>query len=299
MKIGIALGSGAARGWAHFGVLKALAERDIRPDIVAGSSIGSLIGAALASCQLDSLQDWVESIDRLEVFRMLDAGFAGGVMTGKRVISKLENYFEDANIESLDTPFAAVATELYGGREIWLREGSMLAAARASSAMPGLFSPSRHKDTWLIDGGLVNPVPVSVCHAMGAEVIIAVNLNTYLHTKRRASQRGAQRRQSPDKDERSYTTKIKTFFDSWLSSDDETGDSPPDMLDVVYSSINVMQERITRSRLAGEPPFVEIRPTVDGIAFWEFDRSAEAMQAGYDAVVDADKRLTELKSFMS
>ena len=298
MKIGIALGSGAARGWAHFGVLKALAERGIHPDVVAGSSIGSLIGAALASDQLDALHAWVESIDRLEVFRLVDAGFAGGVMTGRRVISEIENHFQDTDIENLAMPFTAVATELYGGREIWLQKGSMLAAARASCAMPGLFAPSRHENNWLIDGGLVNPVPVSVCHAMGADVIIAVNLNAYLTDRRWAAPKPEQVGQSDKVRGSSYSKKIKTFFDSWLGDDNEPEDAPPDMLNVVFSSINIMQERVTRSRLAGEPPYVEIRPKLDSIAFWEFDRSAEAFQAGYDAVVHVERRLDELKSFV-
>lgn len=295
MKLGIALGSGAARGWAHFGVLRALAHRGIYPDVVAGASIGSLIGAALASGQLDALQDWVESIDRMEVLRLVDAGFAGGVMTGRRLINALEDRFDDADIETLDMPFTAVATELHMGREIWLQRGSMLSAARASCAMPGLFSPSRHDGMWLIDGGLVNPVPVSVCHAMGADLIIAVNLNAYLTASRKVAQADAS---DDEPDARSYTTKIKTFFDSWLSSDRQLDINPPDMLEVVFSSLNIMQERITRSRLAGEPPFVEIRPHVQGIAFWEFDRSQEAIQAGYDAVAHVDRRLSELKNLL-
>ena len=178
LKVGLALGSGSARGWSHIGVLRALEERGIRPTIVSGASTGSLVAASYASGQLDALESWARTLSKMDVWRLLDATFAGGgVMRGNRLMRAVGEQLSDRDIESLACEFGAVAADLHTGREIWIRKGSMLEAVRASSGLPGLFTPIRHEGRWLIDGGVVNPVPVSLCRAAGADFVIAVNLN--------------------------------------------------------------------------------------------------------------------------
>ncbi len=177
-KIGLALGSGSARGWAHIGVIRLLQEHGITPTIVSGASTGSLVGAALASGQVDELEKWVRSLTKIEVWRLLDATFSGGgLMTGNRLMRAVREQLVDQPIETLGREYGAVAADLHTGREIWIRKGSMIDAVRASSGLPGLFAPVQHEGRWLIEGGVVNPVPVSLCRALGADFIIAVNLN--------------------------------------------------------------------------------------------------------------------------
>jgi NTE family protein len=180
-RLGLALGSGSARGWSHIGIVDALAERGLRPDVIAGASVGALVGAACAAGRLGELERWVCTLTQRDVWRLVDTTFrGGGVMSGNRLMSTIAEQIGDAPIESLAMSFGAVAADLYTGEEIWLREGSFMAAVRASSGLPGLLAPTWHQQRWLIDGGVVNPVPVSLCRALGADVVIAVDLRRSL-----------------------------------------------------------------------------------------------------------------------
>jgi len=255
-KIGLALGSGSARGWAHIGVLRALEERGIRPAVVSGASTGSLVAAACASGQVDELESWVRSLTKIDVWRLMDANFGGGgVMTGSKLMRAVRDQLVDHEIEALDCQFGAVAADLYSGREVWIRNGSMLSAVRASSGLPGLFTPVQHQGRWLIDGGVVNPVPVSLCRALGADYIIAVGLN-------------------------------RRLADELVARPDEasSGNTQASMMEVMYTSIIIMQEQITRSRLVGDPPDVVIRPRLSDFSMMDFHRAAEAIDEGYAAV---------------
>jgi NTE family protein len=177
--IALVLGGGAARGWAHIGVIRELADMGIEPDMVVGTSVGSIVGGAYASGNLAQFEEWISGLGRVDIIRLLDAKMTGGgFLQGRSLMSAIKKRIGDPKIEDLDIPFACVATELGTGREVWLREGSLLDACRASIALPGMFAPSRMKeDQLLLDGGLVNPVPVSLARAMGGDVVIAVNLN--------------------------------------------------------------------------------------------------------------------------
>src|SRR6185436_4503746 len=177
--IGIALGGGAARGWAHIGVLKTLIDAGLEPDIVAGTSIGAVAGACYVTGRLQALEDFAAALTPRRVFGFLDINFAGsGLITGQRLSSRLENHLQDVTIEGLERKFVAVATELGTGHEVWLNKGSLVNALQASFALPGIFRPVKINGRWLIDGALVNPVPVSVCRALGARIVIAVNLSS-------------------------------------------------------------------------------------------------------------------------
>src|SRR3981081_4862306 len=176
-RIGLALGAGSARGWAHIGAIRALEEHGVKPDVICGTSIGALVGAVYASGQLDQLESWVTGLAWTKVVRLMDITWKGGLIRGQRLFNLFRATFQDRDISELPIPFGAIATELSSGREIWLREGKLLDVGRASIATPGLFTPVIRNGAILVDGGLVNPVPVSMCRALGADLVIAVDLS--------------------------------------------------------------------------------------------------------------------------
>ncbi len=305
MKIGLALGSGAARGWAHIGVLRALEECGIEPDVICGTSIGAVVGAAYLTDQLDELQAWAQSMGWLGMLGIIDITLRrGGLVAAERAFERFRNDRTEVTIESLPRPFAAVATDLGTGREIWLREGPLLTAVQASAAMPGLFPAVRHDGRWLVDGALVNPVPVSLCRALGADVVIAVNLNSELSPLGRPATRGGRPAAAGvaeaatvvggDATSPAFST-LTSQIASWLgrlpaqrtrflaNQIEHTAAPIPNVMEVMAGSIDIMQDRITRSRLAGEPPDVLIAPRLAHIGILEFDRAEEVVEIGYAA----------------
>jgi NTE family protein len=299
LKVGLALGSGSGRGWTHIGVLRALQERGIEPVVISGASSGSLVAAAYASRQLDQLEQWARSLTKVDVWRLLDATFrGGGVMRGNRLFRAVGDRIEDRPIESLDCEFGAVAADLYSGREIWIRTGSMLEAVRASSGMPGLFTPLYLDERWLIDGGVVNPVPVSLCRAMGADFVIAVNLNrpaSRLESHSSQSPPEARPEESPENsteaaEGRELLARWSGLLENLVSSvrrdsgPSASVPSEPGMLEVMYTTITIMQDQITRSRLVGDPPDLILRPQLSDFQMMDFHRAAEAIDIGYDAM---------------
>jgi len=292
MKIGIALGSGSARGWAHIGILRALEEMGISPDIIAGSSVGALVGAAYASGNLDTLEAWALKLDSSGIMRFLDISWTGsGLIEGDKLFDYFEETMQSFNIEDLPKSFAAVATELTTGREIWFREGSLGKAVRASLALPGLFTPAVQDEHFYIDGGLVNPVPVSLCRAMGADVVIAVNLNGRIVGKHL---RKALRADSDDETESSFMSDfLNQAITRLTQSLDRNGSlsarlrpqrKAPGMFEVIASSINIMQDRITRSRMAGDPPDIILSPKLSHLALMDFDKAETAIGEGRKSV---------------
>lgn len=285
--IGLALGSGAARGWAHLGVLRVLAREGIEPDIVCGCSIGAFVGAALAAGDLAKLSEWAESLKWQDVMSMLDVSLRGGLIKGQKLIEFFERNFVDRSFSDLDRQFACVATELQTGREVWLKEGSVSDAVRASIALPGLFTPVVRDGRLLVDGGLVNPVPVSLCRAMGADVVIAVDLGSDMVGK-------AWRPASDEGGEESFgwtdwlLSRLRLPLGGVVGSRNgqRSGDvqDVPSLLTVLASSINIMQVRIARSRLAGEPADVQISPRLGHLGPLDFHRAREAILEGEAAV---------------
>jgi NTE family protein len=277
--IGLALGSGAARGWAHIGVIEALEKEGIRPDVVCGCSIGALVGAAYVSGKVEELGGWVSSLEWHDVVGMLDLSFRGGLIRGEKVLAHCAQHFFADDFKRIDRPFACVATELASGREVWLREGRLADAVRASIALPGLFSPVERNGRVLVDGGLVNPVPVSLCRALGADIVIAVELGSGLvgrvHGKALAK--------AIQPAEEGIAGKLLGKLGIGNGAANES-DGLPSLTDVVASSINIMQMRIARSRLAGEPADVLISPRVAQLEMMEFHRAKEAIDEGRDAV---------------
>ncbi|MDH5544211.1 MAG: patatin-like phospholipase RssA [Gammaproteobacteria bacterium] len=291
-RIGLALGSGSARGWSHIGVIRELQDMGIEPEIVCGTSIGSLVGAALVKGDLDRLERWAQQLTKSSLIKFLDLSLltGGGFIEGNKLFEFLSQHLGDIAIEELEKPFAAVACNLGTGQEVWFQKGSLFDAVRASSALPGLFTPVQYQDTWLVDGGLVNPVPISVCRALGAEKIIAVNLNGDIvgkHMPRKNNIPNLPSSIDHDKETGMLQQWMKSLRDRanhMVNNHFDEHTEAPGLFDVMAGSINIMQDRITRSRMAGDPPDVIISPRLSHLGLMEFDRVDEAVEAGRKAV---------------
>jgi NTE family protein len=287
-RIGLALGSGSARGWAHIGVIRALEAAGLAPDIVCGTSIGALVGAAYAAGAVERLEPWVRSLTWQSVMGLLDVRVTGGLIEGHRLVEFFRARFEDRGIGQLGKAFGCVATELATGHEVWLREGPVIEAVRASIALPGLLTPAVREGRLLVDGGLVNPVPVSLCRAMGAEVVIAVDLNWDLIGRRHKIADDAAVADG------SGAGLLEALLAKFRGGGAAGATDTPSMLDVLTTSLNIMQVRITQSRLAGEPADVMIRPRLSGIAAMDYHRGAAAIAEGERAATQAVPAIADL-----
>ncbi|HHH35827.1 MAG TPA: patatin [Gammaproteobacteria bacterium] len=294
-RIGLALGSGSSRGWAHIGIIRELAACGIRPHVICGCSIGAIVGASHAAGRLDRLEAWVRTLSRRELARFFELDFTlSGFVDADRFRDFLRQHVcdDDLLIESLPLPFATVSTQLETGREIWFTEGPVMHAVIASIALPGLFPPVRHLGHWLVDGGLVNPVPVSLCHALGAEVVIAVNLNGDIVGKhfRPPPAEGRSRNQKGMLE--SFMDTIKEYSPGLLGNG--RAESPPSLFEAIAGAVNITQDRITRSRMAGDPPEILLNPRLSHIGLLEFHRAAEAIDEGRACVRRARHAIDQL-----
>lgn len=304
--IGIALGSGAARGWAHIGVIQALAEYGIHPNIVCGTSAGALVGGAYVAGHMDDLEQWLRSLSPASVAKYFDLSLtSGGLIAGKKIINFFCKRYGDFVIESLPIRYAAVATELATGHEIWFKTGSMFDAIRASISVPGIFEPFHSNGRWFIDGGIVNPVPVSVCRALGADIVIAVNLSNisksrpFNHSQAKLS--GHPISDEPVSDETSnlparLAQDFKERVNNVLSQIWGGDNNKPGLFYVLNNSAHFMQERITRSRLACDPPDIILAPQIRDIGFMDFHRAAEAIDIGKRCVQKEEQEIRQLIS---
>ena len=288
-KLGLALGSGSARGWAHIGVIQCLQEAGIPIDIVCGTSIGALVGGALAGNFMDGLEKMVRSLTWSDIIGFMGLLFPrSGFIEGDKITNHFRKNFSDASIEELAIPFAAMATDIMAEREIWLQEGSLMDAVRASISMPGIFTPCKYKDYVLVDGGLVNPVPVSLCRAMGADVVIAVNLNSDLIGLPRYINRGKQKNKkskSGKKEPGKFTSFLnKNFLPAGKRLQQKVLEEDHSIFNVIAASVNIMQDRMTKQRLAGDPPDMLISPLLAEIGLLEFNRAAEVIAEGHRAM---------------
>lgn len=301
--IGLALGGGVARGWAHIGVVQAMHRAQIEPDIIAGSSIGALVGAAYLTKNLDVLEEWARGLNKRRLLHYLDVTWGGGgFLGGARLNKLLVKYFGQSKIEDLDRKFIAVTAELATAHEIWLQRGELVEAIKASYALPGVFSPIKIDGRWLIDGALVNPVPVSVCRAMGARLVIAVGLQTDAFGKGVLDEGSQFAEGGDDKSERQTSTaetlaaSPKHLFMRQLFG---AGPKTPRVGTVMLAALNIVMDRLGRSRMAGDPPDVLVAPRVGHISLIDFDRAAEAIAIGEEAFAEALPRIREAMSILS
>lgn len=293
-KIGIALGGGAARGWAHIGVMKALAKAGFAPEIVGGTSIGAVVGGCYSAGKLEELEAFARELSKRRMFGLMDLNFAGsGLINGNRLAQLLERGLKDLEIEGLEKRFIAIATELGTGHEIWLTKGDLVRAMRASYALPGIFKPVQVHGRWLMDGAVVNPVPVSVCRAFGARLVIAINLNTDVFG------RGTVVRSHDGLSEREAATgeasqgdggrAVKKLVRRQLMG---AAGGPPGISAVMMDAFNIVQDRIARSRLAGDPPDITVQPSLAHVGLFDFHRADEAIAIGEEAM---ERQMGELE----
>jgi NTE family protein len=282
--IGLALGGGAARGFAHIGILKTLLAHGIVPNVVVGTSIGAVVGGAFAAGQLDTLEQWARGLQMRNILSYLDIRLNGsGLIGGEKLASQLEASIGNTLIEDLPCKFATVATEVRTGHEIWLTHGRVVDAMRASYALPGIFAPVLIGDRWLVDGALVNPVPVSAARALGAEIVIAANLSSDVFTHSTTIYaHGALSAPADASAEQPPRRRFGKFFSPERTVKREFfgGGGRPGISSVMVDAFNIMQDRITRARLAGDPPDLLISPRVGQIGWFDFHRAADLIEFG-------------------
>ncbi|WP_425418519.1 patatin-like phospholipase family protein [Oricola indica] len=283
--IALALGGGAARGWAHIGVLHALDEVGIKIDMIAGTSIGALVGGCYLAGKLDELEKFARSLSRRRMLGLLDIQFAGsGLFGGMRLNREMESHMRDIQIEDLPKPFVAVATEIATGHEIWLTHGDLIVAMRASYSLPGIFEPVECNGKVLVDGALVNPVPVSVCRAHEQPRVVAVNLNYDIFGRSGVVKHGVPR---AEMNVRATEDTPRTSHKKLPAQTVRLGISG-----VMVESYNIIQDRISRARLAGDPPDYALHPRLSEIGMADFHRASEAIDQGYEATIS---RLHDLR----
>jgi NTE family protein len=296
--IGLALGGGAARGFAHIGIVRTLVAHGIVPNVVVGTSIGAVVGGAYAAGHLDTLEEWARSLQPRNILGYLDIRLNGsGLIGGDKLAAQLEAAIGPTLIEDLPLKFATVATEVRTGHEIWLTHGRMVDAMRASYALPGIFSPVLIGDRWLVDGAMVNPVPVSAARALGAEIVIAANLSSDVFThsttiySHGATAEAPEALVEPAPPKRGFgrlfsaeRTMKREFFG---------GGGRPGISSVMVDAFNIMQDRITRARLAGDPPDLLISPRVGQIGWFDFHRASDLIAFGARAAERAIDSIQE------
>nr|WP_245422354.1 patatin-like phospholipase family protein [Alsobacter soli] len=288
-RIGLALGGGAARGWAHIGAIRALERAGYAPEVVVGTSIGAVVGGCYAAGKLDELEKFARSLTKSRVLWLMDFHIGSGLISGDRLKRLLERDIGDLLIEDVSPRFAAVATELRTGHEIWLTRGRLVEALQASYALPGIFDPVRLGGRWLFDGALVNPVPVTTTRALSAELVIAVNLNADL-VGRGALIPDHGGGAEPQAEEEMAETIAEGLFSpvmgaaSRLKRIVRRSAGAPGLATVMVDAFNITQDRIARSRLAGDPPDIHVKPRLGRVGLFDFHRAEEAITLGEDAM---------------
>jgi NTE family protein len=300
-RIGLALGSGAARGWAHVGVIHALEERGIHADCVAGTSIGALVGAAYAARKMDELEGEILRLDWKRVLYFFsDPSFhRSGLVDGKKIADFLRNHAAGLDMESLPTPLHVVATDLHTGKEVCLTSGDIINALRASIAIPGVFTPVEMNGMVLVDGGLVNPLPVGVARKMEADFVIAVDVGRAAMSPITPPALQADETGSNSEKEVSGSAAGVQLLKSLADLIDTLDIAPlaalrrrtqkmplPHIFEVLMASITIMEMEITETRLKTEPADLLIRPSLGHIGFFEFNKAEEAVAEGYRAATD-------------
>jgi NTE family protein len=281
--VGLVLGCGSSRGWAHIGAIEALEDAKIPIDLIVGCSIGSYVGAIYASGSIKSLRDFVLKMDGKKVFSYFDIVLPrSGLLDGTKKLRELFSIHTDVqNFSELKIPVMMVATDLETGRKVVLKSGNILDALRASMSTPGLFAPARVKDRWLVDGGLVDPVPVSVARAMGADIDIAVDLSSGIISKQKRKKQKLRSEKTPVKQEEKKTELTKKLSEYYENAELSFKTKINDLFNKEASSINIMQDRITRINLAVTPPDVLIQPHLGELKMLDFDQVEHTIEEGY------------------
>jgi NTE family protein len=292
--ISLALGGGAARGWAHIGVLRALDEAGVQIDMIAGTSIGALVGGCYLAGKLDELEEFARSLTKRRIFGLLDFHLGGnGLFGGMRLTARMQEHLEGVTFDDLSKPFVCVAAEIRTGHEIWLSSGSLITAMRASYALPGVFEPVVCNKRVLVDGALVNPVPVSVCRANEQPLVVAVNLHYDIFG------RAAVIKHSADMPIVAREPESGALAPIVIDKGPSDREARLGITGVMVEAFNIIQDRISRARLAGDPPDMSLQPKLGHIGLTEFHRADEAIRLGYEAVRGQLAELERLQTVLA
>jgi len=291
-QVGLVLGGGGARGWAHIGVLHALDRIGFKPDVVCGTSIGGLVGGVWLADHLGTLEAWARDLNRGRILRMIDWRLTGGgLMGGQALLRDMEEAFGGIRIEDLDRPFGCVATDLVTGHEVWIRRGGLIEALRATISLPGLFTPMPWRGRWLVDGAIVNPVPVTLARSLGAQLVVAVDLHMDYIGKARIAGTTYPRAMGFDLEDE--LGRDHGLLRGLMGMVFRREPDAPSLFGVMVGAYNIIQDRLTRARLAGDPPDVSIQPKLAQIGLLEFDRADDAIAEGEAAVERALPQIEE------
>lgn len=312
--VGLVLGAGASKGWAHIGIIEALVEANIPIDFIAGSSVGAYVGAIYAGGGLDRLKEFLLKMDGKKIFSYVDVAISrSGLLNGTKRVNELFSMHTDAvTFADLSIPLVMVATDIERGRKVILKDGPIIDALRATMSYPGLFSPVMVDGKWLIDGAVVDPVPVGIARAMGADVIIAVDLNARIVSHHRgglSSEKNKKdgslfvRQTSKEELKRhpiinkisAYLGNIENLFKDKNNSLQQEVASTPEIIETVMAAIGIMEERITRMNLTVDRPDILIQPRLGEMKMMNFDQVAHAIEEGYTG---AQEKLEDILSIL-
>ncbi len=291
-KVGIVLGSGSARGWAHIGVLKALEENKIPIDLITGTSIGALVGAVYASGNIIDFEAFVKNISWKTMISYIDISIPfNGLLSGKKVFKLFSDYFEEKTFKSLKIPFKCVATNILNGEEVVIDSGKISSAIRSSISIPGIFTPSKHKGNYLVDGGLSNPLPINIIKNMGADLVIAVNLNKYIGD-RKETEKFISKEKKDQRSKKEIFSKLEKKYFKKTSLKDSFSKTP-NIFNVIDNTIHIIEKKVTDTNLLKHKPDFLIEPELGDYKIFDFDRGIESIEEGYAKTI---KIIPEIKS---
>jgi len=279
--VSLILGSGGARGYAHVGVIEWLLDNHYEIRSIAGSSMGALVGGIYAAGELDTFKQWILALRRTDVLRFLDFSFSSeGLFKGERIISVLKELVGEHEIEELPINFTAVATDIERQKEIWLSDGPLFDAIRASIAVPTIFTPHEYRGMRLLDGGLLNPVPVMPTLRDQNDLTIAVNLNAAHNGLSRAKEKAAE--QDDMRNSRNpYQQRVLDFIGSLQRANKKPAYARLSMLELVSSSFETIQNALSQLKIASSPPDVLIEIPRSASRAFEFHRASSLIEIGY------------------
>lgn len=286
-RISLVLGSGGARGYAHIGVIRWIEEHDLEITSVVGASMGALIGGCYAAGKLDEYTDWASAIRKSDIVRLLDFTLSkSGFVDGTRIMNALKDFVGDHEIGELPVRFTAVASDIAREREVWINSGSLFEAIRASIALPFFFVPFKKDGRPLLDGGILNPVPIAPTFDDPTEFTVAVNLNGPPDENLRLPEK---KRLPPEEKRKNMQGLIDRFLDRLHEQFTHDSTDGWSMLDIAQQTFDTMQSTIARTKLAAYPPDVVIAVPRDVATIMDFDRADELIELGYEA---ADRQLS-------
>lgn len=282
--VSLVLGSGGARGLAHIGIIQWLEEKGYDIQSIAGSSIGALVGGIYAAGELETYTNWVKALRQVDVLRLLDFSFGkGGLLKRERIIDTLKELVGDREIEELGVSFTAVATSVEDDKEVWLNQGSLFSAIRASIAIPTMFSPAIYKGRALLDGGLINPIPIAPTLRDKTDMTIAVNLSA----KSDPFYAGREPMPEMEQEASSHQQRVHQFVDGLQQRLARTADEEMGVFNLISSAMETMQDRLSRFILATHAPDVIIDVPRNSCSFYDFYRAEEMIEIGRERAARA------------